>query len=72
MIVGVVALVLFLWRQLKSDKPLLEFRVFRYDMFSLTTIINVVVTMAMYAAMILLPIYLQKSADSPRSSPGFY
>ncbi|MCH1639297.1 DHA2 family efflux MFS transporter permease subunit [Paenibacillus timonensis] len=60
LIVGVVALGLFLWRQLKSDKPLLEFRVFRYDMFSLTTIINVVVTMAMYAAMILLPIYLQK------------
>ncbi|WP_178024738.1 DHA2 family efflux MFS transporter permease subunit [uncultured Paenibacillus sp.] len=60
LIVGVVALGLFLWRQLKSDKPMLEFRVFRYDMFSLTTIINVVVTMAMYAAMILLPIYLQK------------
>ncbi|GJM71281.1 hypothetical protein HMSSN036_34970 [Paenibacillus macerans] len=38
---------------------MLEFRVFKYDMFSLTTVINVVVTMAMYAAMILLPIYLQ-------------
>ncbi|WP_068786120.1 DHA2 family efflux MFS transporter permease subunit [Paenibacillus phocaensis] len=60
LIVGVVALGIFLWRQLRSDKPLLEFRVFKYDMFSLTTIINVVVTMAMYAAMILLPIYLQK------------
>ncbi|MGP0583592.1 DHA2 family efflux MFS transporter permease subunit [Paenibacillus timonensis] len=60
LIVGVVSLGVFLWRQMRSDKPLLEFRVFRYDMFSLTTIINVVVTMAMYAAMILLPIYLQK------------
>ncbi len=60
LVVGVVALGLFLWRQLRSKKPMLEFRVFRYDMFSLTTIINVVVTMAMYAAMILLPIYLQK------------
>ncbi|MEK5163969.1 DHA2 family efflux MFS transporter permease subunit [Paenibacillus sp. FSL R5-0527] len=57
--VGVIALALFLWRQLKSEKPMLEFRVFKYDMFSLTTVINVVVTMAMYAAMILLPIYLQ-------------
>lgn len=60
LIVGVVALGVFLWRQMRSDKPLLEFRVFKYDMFSLTTIINVVITMAMYAAMILLPIYLQK------------
>ncbi|MFD1178047.1 DHA2 family efflux MFS transporter permease subunit [Paenibacillus puldeungensis] len=60
LIIGVLALVLFLWRQIKSDKPLLEFRVFKYDMFALTTVINVVITMAMYAAMILLPIYLQK------------
>ncbi|MEK5475763.1 DHA2 family efflux MFS transporter permease subunit [Paenibacillus sp. FSL R5-0407] len=59
LIVGVVALVLFLWRQLASKHPMLEFRVFKYNMFSLTTVINVVVTMAMYAAMILLPIYLQ-------------
>ncbi|MEF2965297.1 DHA2 family efflux MFS transporter permease subunit [Paenibacillus sp. M1] len=59
LIVGVAAVALFLWRQLRSKHPMLEFRVFKYDMFSLTTIINVVVTMAMYAAMILLPIYLQ-------------
>ncbi|MNJ47549.1 Multidrug export protein EmrB [compost metagenome] len=42
-----------------SSKPILEFRVFRYGMFSLTTLINVIITMALYAAMILLPIYLQ-------------
>ncbi|WMT39312.1 DHA2 family efflux MFS transporter permease subunit [Paenibacillus sp. D2_2] len=57
--VGVIALVLFLIRQLRSEHPMLEFRVFKYDMFALTTVINVVVTMALYAAMILLPIYLQ-------------
>ncbi|MMZ62199.1 Multidrug resistance protein stp [compost metagenome] len=59
LIVGAVALALFLWRQVKSSHPMLEFRVFSYDMFSLTTVINVIVTMALYAAMILLPIYLQ-------------
>lgn len=59
-IVGVVALILFVWRQLVAEKPMLEFRVFKYGIFSLTTVINVVVTMALYAAMILLPIYLQE------------
>lgn len=59
LVIGVVALALFLLRQLRSEHPMLEFRVFEYDMFSLTTVINVVVTMALYAAMILLPIYLQ-------------
>ncbi|WP_256758050.1 DHA2 family efflux MFS transporter permease subunit [Cohnella sp. WQ 127256] len=59
LIVGVVALVLFFIRQLKSDKPILEFRVFKYNMFSLTTAINMIITMSMYSGMILLPIYLQ-------------
>lgn len=59
LILGVVSLVLFVFRELNTDKPLLEVRVFRYNMFTLTTIINIIVTMAMYSAMILLPIYLQ-------------
>lgn len=49
----------FIARQLKMTTPMLEFRVFKYSMFTLTTIINVVVTMAMFAAMLLIPIYLQ-------------
>ncbi|MFF2018982.1 MULTISPECIES: DHA2 family efflux MFS transporter permease subunit [Paenibacillus] len=59
LILGAVSLALFVWRQLKIDKPLLEFRIFRYNMFTLTTIINIIITMAMYSGMILLPIYLQ-------------
>lgn len=57
--VGVAMFILFVWRELKADTPLLEFRIFRYNMYSLTTVVNIVVTMAMYAGMILLPIYLQ-------------
>jgi EmrB/QacA subfamily drug resistance transporter len=59
LVLGVVSLILFVWRELTTDKPLLEFRIFRYNMYSLTTVINIIVTMAMYAGMILLPIYLQ-------------
>ncbi|HEX7063991.1 MAG TPA: DHA2 family efflux MFS transporter permease subunit [Bacillales bacterium] len=57
--VGVIALVLFIGRQLKSENPMLEFRVFKYNMFALTTLINMIITMAMFAGMILVPIYLQ-------------
>lgn len=58
--VGTLALILFVRRELKVDKPMLEFRIFKYNMFTLTTLINVIVTMAMFAGMILLPIYLQQ------------
>lgn len=57
--VGVLSLVLFSWKELKSNNPLLDLRVFKYKMFSLTTIINIAVTMVMYADMMLLPLYLQ-------------
>ena len=57
--VGAVSLLLFVWRELVTKKPILEFRVFKYGMFSLTTVINVIITMAMFSGMILLPIYLQ-------------
>lgn len=59
--VGVVSLILFTWRQLVSKSPLLDLRAFKYGMFSLTTAINIVVTMVMYADMMLLPLYLQNA-----------
>ncbi|WP_077613981.1 DHA2 family efflux MFS transporter permease subunit [Caenibacillus caldisaponilyticus] len=59
LIVGLLALALFIWREFAVDRPMLEFRVFKYGMFSLAAFVNAVITMAMFAAMILLPIYLQ-------------
>lgn len=60
LIVGVIGLALLVWRELVVKKPMLEFRIFRYNMYSLTTVINIIVTMALYSGMILLPLYLQK------------
>ncbi|WP_144552479.1 DHA2 family efflux MFS transporter permease subunit [Bacillus sp. X1(2014)] len=57
--VGILALAVFSWQQMKSQNPLLDLRAFKYNMFSLTTIINIAVTMVMYADMMLLPLYLQ-------------
>ncbi|MGW9018475.1 DHA2 family efflux MFS transporter permease subunit [Priestia megaterium] len=61
LIAGVLSLVLFTWRQLVSQNPLLDLRAFKYNMFTLTTLINIGVTMMMYADMMLLPLYLQNA-----------
>ncbi|MFC3883474.1 DHA2 family efflux MFS transporter permease subunit [Bacillus songklensis] len=58
-IIGGISLILFVWRQLVVEHPILEFRIFRYPIFTLTTIINIIVTMAMFSGMILMPIYMQ-------------
>lgn len=59
LVVGVVVTTIFIFQQLRSPRPMLDFRIFRYDMFSLSNIISVIITVAMYAGMFLLPIYLQ-------------
>ncbi|GAA4833862.1 DHA2 family efflux MFS transporter permease subunit [Paenibacillus vulneris] len=57
--IGGIFLLLFIWRELTTDQPLLNLSVFKYDVFTMSTIIGAAVNMAMLGAMILLPIYLQ-------------
>ncbi|MEJ9304431.1 DHA2 family efflux MFS transporter permease subunit [Priestia megaterium] len=56
---GAVLLIIFVLQQIKSEKPLLDMRVFKYNIFSLSNIISIAITISMYAGMFLLPIYLQ-------------
>jgi len=58
-VVGAVSLILFILRQFKLEKPMLEFRIYKYPMFALSSAISVVISMAMFSAMLLLPIYVQ-------------
>lgn len=58
-LVGAFALISFILRQFRLDRPMLNFSIFRYPMYSLSAAISMVVTMAMFSGMLLLPIYVQ-------------
>lgn len=58
-IIGFIALIALILRQLQMDDPMLEFRIFKYPMFALSSAISIVLSMAMFSAMILVPIYIQ-------------
>ncbi|UOQ46369.1 DHA2 family efflux MFS transporter permease subunit [Halobacillus salinarum] len=58
-VVGAIALVTFILRQLRMDDPMLEFRIYKYPMFALSSAIMIVISVAMFSAMILMPIYVQ-------------
>ncbi|MGO4889808.1 MDR family MFS transporter [Anaerobacillus sp. MEB173] len=58
-IVGCISLVTFIARQSKLQRPMLNFSVFRYPMFALSSSIAMVLNMAMFSGMLLLPIYVQ-------------
>ncbi|MDP4162214.1 MAG: DHA2 family efflux MFS transporter permease subunit [Bacillota bacterium] len=57
--IGLLSLIAFIWRELTTEKPMLELRVFKYDIFALTTVVSMIINISMFGAMILLPIYLQ-------------
>ncbi|HSJ37975.1 MAG TPA: MDR family MFS transporter [Planococcus sp. (in: firmicutes)] len=58
-IVGVVSLALFIRRQLQLDEPLLQVRIYKYPMFALSSVISIALSMSLFSAMILMPIYVQ-------------
>lgn len=61
--VGVVALLAFVLRQVRlqrSDAPLLDLRAFNFRMFTVSVLLLVVAMIALFGAVILLPLYLQE------------
>ncbi|KKD46514.1 MFS transporter [Listeria seeligeri] len=58
-VLGLVVLGLFVRYQTSSKAPLLNFRVFKYPTFALTTSISFFVVMGLFGGMLLLPIFLQ-------------
>lgn len=59
LIIGVIALVLFVLRQLKLPVPMLEFRTFKYPLFTLSAGISIVLNIALFSGMLLMPMYIQ-------------
>lgn len=59
MLVGTISLVLFIKRQLRIEEPILEFRVFKYKVFTLTTGLGMIVFASMIGSSVILPLYMQ-------------
>ncbi len=59
LLAGFLALCLFVWRQFKIEKPMLDLQVLRYPMFTLGLIVVFICFMIILSTMILLPLYLQ-------------
>ncbi|WDF03165.1 MDR family MFS transporter [Shouchella hunanensis] len=59
LLIGIVTLYLFVTRQLKLSHPILEFRVFTYPVFTLTTVMGMLVFVSLVGPATILPIYMQ-------------
>lgn len=59
-IIGFIALTTFIVRQVRMDDPILDFKIYKYPMFALSSAISIVISVAMFSGMILTPLYVQE------------
>ncbi|RKQ34711.1 DHA2 family efflux MFS transporter permease subunit [Oceanobacillus halophilus] len=59
MVVGTITLTWFIFRQLKLEEPILEFRIFKYKIFTLSTILGMLIFISMIGSMVILPLLMQ-------------
>lgn len=58
-IIGTIALLLFVFRQFKLDEPLMDLRVFKFPMFSHAVVLFIIIIMMMFASELILPVFMQ-------------
>lgn len=57
--VGFLTLIIFIVRQLRMEEPMLDFKVYKYPMFALSSVISVTISASMFSGMLLTPLYVQ-------------
>lgn len=70
LVVGAAALVLFIIRQLHMKVPMLEFRVFKNFIFTLSVILPMIAFMGLIGAETLIPLYMQNMRDFTAMEAG--
>ncbi|HWB38842.1 MAG TPA: MDR family MFS transporter [Candidatus Saccharimonadales bacterium] len=55
----VISALLFIWRETKAAEPILPLRLFKNEIFSVTTLLSMVIGLVMFGALIFLPQYQQ-------------
>ena len=58
-IIGLLAIVLFAWRQFKLEEPIMNLRVLKYPLFLHAIAMFLIIVMTMFATEIILPVYMQ-------------
>ncbi|WP_404332513.1 MDR family MFS transporter [Mesobacillus maritimus] len=58
-LIGVTSLVIFILRQFKLKQPILQFKVFTYPIFTISTVLGMIVFITMIGGATILPIYMQ-------------
>ncbi len=68
--IALVGLVVFLWSELRAERPAVDLRLFRNIPFASATFLGGVLGMGLYGALFLLPLFLQELLGYPAMKSG--
>lgn len=68
--VGALTLTVFILRQLRMKHPMLEFRVFKYKIFTIGTVIGMITFLGLIGSETLIPLYMQNMRDFTAMESG--
>src|SRR5206468_12572678 len=57
--IGLTALTAWVWVELTDEHPLLELRLFKIPIFTMSALVSFVLTVGMFGGMLVLPLFLQ-------------
>ena len=61
LVVGIVGIILFIWRELTAKEPLLNLRVLKYTKFLIGTLLNCLISIGLYSSVYLIPLFLEEA-----------
>ncbi|GAA0611411.1 MDR family MFS transporter [Virgibacillus siamensis] len=68
--VGTLTLAVFILRQLRMQHPMLEFRVFKYRIFTIATVIGMITFLGLIGSETLIPLYMQNMRGFTATESG--
>ncbi len=72
LVLAVVGLTAFVWRELKTREPIVDFHLFRYSTFTTGTFIGGVLGFVLYGSLVLLPLFMQQLLGFPAVTAGIW
>jgi MFS transporter, DHA2 family, multidrug resistance protein len=69
-VAALVGLALFIWRELTTDKPVVNLRILKDTNFTSATILGGILGMGLFAGMFILPLFLQQLLGYPAFNSG--
>ncbi len=70
LVVGIVAAVLFVRRQLHLDEPFIDMRMFKSKEYTIAIISTIIVYFALYGSLLIMPLYVESALELPATIAG--